>query len=275
MANFDSNRILGITRLKITLRTEVGDERSFFGTGFWVQLPSNTCVFVTNRHNVDPKLRLGAKTSYELAGIAIQLREVSEGKPTARVEFFELRDPQQQLFLSEDADCALILMNFAQPTRNFKIITAFSSTDIADASWLSKEVFITDAAAFIGYPGQSDGTIWWDTKLSLPIARLATISSPPGIPFSNEMIQTADVVLVSGLSFSGSSGSPVIIHGGQVTRPIEHGTESYYLHPKLIGIMSGHWQEPGEMPKMLKHSGLSYFTRSTSIWSLLQKLINS
>ena len=270
MANIDANRLLGITRIKTVFRTELGDEKSGFGTGFWVLLSSNDCVLVTNRHNVDPKLYLGANTAYELARVEIQLREARDGNPTANVKFFELAEPRKQILFSNEADCAIIKMRFRVPTEPFKIVAAFSINDLADDSWLSEEVFITDAASFIGYPSL-DGAIWWDERWNFPIARLATISSPPSIAYTNKMVKTADTVLVSGLSFSGSSGSPVIIHGGQVTRPIEHGTSSYYLHPKIIGIMSGHWWEPSGTPTMFKHSGLSYFTRSSSIRLLLQK----
>lgn len=270
MSNIDARSLLGISRIKTVFKTELGDEKSGFGTGFWVSLPSSDYVFVTNRHNVDPKLYLGANTAYELTRVEIELRETKDGNPTANVKFFELAEPRKQILLSDEADCAIITMKFGVPTEPFKIIAAFSINDLADDSWLSNEVFITDSASFIGYPSR-DGVIWWDEKWNFPIARLATISSPPSITYTNRMIKTADTVLVCGLSFSGSSGSPVMIHGGQVTRPIEHGTSSYYLHPKIIGIMSGHWWEPSETPSMFKHSGLSYFTRSPSIRSLLLK----
>ena len=71
-------------------------------------------------------------------------------------------------------------------------------------------------------------------------------------------------MLFRSLSFSGSSGSPVISH--------EKGIPgiSGYVEPKILGIMSGHWWDEEPESGMFFHSGLSYFTRVTSIRELVE-----
>jgi hypothetical protein len=48
-------------------------------------------------------------------------------------------------------------------------------------------------------------------------------------------------LFVAGHSFTGSSGSPVLTHG--------NGTSSQYVPARMIGIMSGHFQERVDAPR--------------------------
>ncbi len=81
-------------------------------------------------------------------------------------------------------------------------------------TWIVSQVHfdrlqIADEAFFIGFPG-FDGRMWFEEAAVLPIARTASLASIPSVPFTNTHIRTADVLMVAGLSFSGSSGSIVI-----------------------------------------------------------------
>lgn len=78
--------------------------------------------------------------------------------------------------------------------------------------------------------------------------------------------------MAAGLSFEGSSGSPVIF--------LEKGMPGYtvdnreYIAPRIIGVMSGHitfGKEPPKSDLLTPHSGLSYFTKSTTILEILSK----
>lgn len=86
----------------------------------------------------------------------------------------------------------------------------------------------------------------------------------------------ASVYIVSGLSFQGSSGSPVFLHLSGIKIQSSNGisvtgaTDTLRVQ-KIIGIMSGHWREQSDTPSMFKHSGLSYYTRSTAILDLLKQ----
>lgn len=130
------------------------------------------------------------------------------------------------------------------------------------------QIKIMEPAIFIGFPG-TNGRHWWDESWKLPVIRQCTLASWPAIPFTNSQIQTTDVLLVSGLSFSGSSGSPVFVMnrglypGGDIQ-------DSGWRPARLIGVMSGHFWEDTQTPAMFAHSGLSYLTRSTSIIEILQ-----
>ncbi len=126
-----------------------------------------------------------------------------------------------------------------------------------------------DAASFIGFP-KPDGQPWWDTRANEPIARMMSIASLPRQAFVNTNLGLTgeeDVVLANGLSFGGSSGSPVILHskGIKLSGPLTGGD---YVPAKLIGIMSGHRMDGSKVPPMLAHTGISYFTRSTSVLEL-------
>jgi hypothetical protein len=124
-----------------------------------------------------------------------------------------------------------------------------------------------DAASFIGFAGNKDSQ-WWDQLWRLGIARTVNIASVPGIPFTHADLKTSDVTLVAGLSFSGSSGSVVILH--EKSLKVGDGlVNPHYVPPKVIGIMSGHWWDIGAEPGLFLHSGISYFTRSSSVLSLL------
>ncbi len=109
----------------------------------------------------------------------------------------------------------------------------------------------------------------------LPIARIAYIANESSKPYNNSAIKTSDVTLVSGLSFGGSSGSPVILMPKGIGIPTSF---SPHVIPKIIGIMSGHARDilldpripENSSPLLSAYSGLSYYTRSTSILELLQ-----
>jgi hypothetical protein len=106
-------------------------------------------------------------------------------------------------------------------------------------------VEIMDSLFFVGFPGRLRTGATYD----LPIARSCTIASIPQIDYSMEdkTILTSNTCLVGGLSFGGSSGSPVFMEkNGQI---------------ELLGIMSGHLPSDvigSDWPN--QHPGLSYLT---------------
>lgn len=171
---------------------------------------------------------------------------------------------------SKSSDAAIIRDPiFSDDLGSYKFGKQIKKEDLADSSFFKDKVAMMDIASFIGFPGTGD-SIWWDDQFNFPIARVINIASLPTIPFSNEAIPTEDTLLVSGLSFSGSSGSVVLLHEKGV-RAGQGLKNPAYVPPKVLGIMSGHWRELNSEPKMFSHSGLSYFTRSTSILELMEK----
>lgn len=253
-----------VCRLKVYFTDDIGNSKEIVGTGFWVK-NGETPFFVTNKHNVDPKLKLGENTELKLNRLEIQLRRQIGDKLLPPVSFFSVENITQALRIHPTADVA-ILLNPSIVASGFGF-NWFSVPEIATAEYLSNSVAAMDIASFIGYPGLS-GKPWWDEQWQVAVARVVNIASWPAIPFTNTGIKTSDVTLVSGLSFSGSSGSPIILHqkGIKVGGGLTGGA---YVEPKVIGIMSGHWWGHESPDDIFFHSGLSYFTRAPAITELL------
>ena len=74
MSGIHPGALLAVSRLLVTFRDDIGNSKSICGTGSWLQT-DRASYFVTNRHNVDPKLKLGQNTPLELAEVQLQLRK--------------------------------------------------------------------------------------------------------------------------------------------------------------------------------------------------------
>ena len=249
------------SQIEVTFFDDIGNSKVISGTGFWVKKGA-TSYFVTNAHNVNPTMKLGSDTKFQLNKIRILLR-MTFGIYLPNTKLCTISS--YNLKCHETADVAILSdVVFSDAPPHFQYST-FLHSDLADTEFLSKSLQAMDMASFIGFPGTGN-VVWYDEAWKVPIARTINLASLPSIPFTNAQILTSDVSLVSGLSFSGSSGSPVISHskGLNVGEGLTGGN---YIPPKVIGIMSGHWRD--HEPAMFSHSGLSYFTRSPSILSLL------
>lgn len=269
MSGIHPAAMLAVCQILVNFRDDIGNPRSICGTGFWIQ-DGGDSYFVTNRHNVDARLKFGPATTLRPEGIQLQLRARQEPDQwLPNTVFVALEHFQSSLRCHATADVA-ILKNPSLPSTDSRLgligHSTFNLTELATAEFLADSVQPMDFASFIGFPGNS-GKPWWDQRWNFPISRTVNVSSWPRYPFSNDSIITPDVVLVSGLSFSGSSGSPVISHEkGQ--RGFSFGDRGY-VDSRILGIMSGHHSETEPETGMLFHSGLSYFTRATSIRELL------
>jgi hypothetical protein len=262
---------LGVTRVRTHFEDSSGNAKSFQGTGFWLRHGDHD-LYVTNRHNVDHALRIGAESAYELRSVEIELRRNLGGKPTPETQFFRLAN-DSCMRSSASADCTVFVgPSFADRDPSFAAqAAALSPNGLADAAWLNDRIQMMDVASFVGFPGSIAGP-WWDEGWNFPIARSCTIASLPEVPYTNREIRTTDVTLVAGFSFTGSSGSPVIAHqkGFRIAEPLTGGPE--FVPAKVLGIMSGSFWESAAEPEMFRHTGLSYFTRSTAILELVSDL---
>lgn len=267
MTGINQGVVFNVCRIKGIFSDKIGNEKRFSGTGFWVQ-ESGSNYFVTNKNNLDPTVSFGDSTKLNLFELEIELRNTINGQPIRKTKMFGLAD-LTQIKVHDSADVAIIKdPQFTEDTGTYQAAGNFRKSDLADAIFFKNHCNVMDVASFIGYPGTSKSQ-WWDTDWNLGIARTVNIASLPQIPFSHSDVSTSEVCLVSGLSFSGSSGSVVLLHEKGV-KP-GHGLENpSYSGPKIIGIMSGHWPLPDTTPDMFNHSGLSYFTRSIAILELLE-----
>ncbi len=269
MSGIDDSILLSVNRIRTTFRDLLGVEQRGAGTGFWVSLnqkKTSVPAFVTNRHNLDPEM-LYPNQDYRLIRTEIQLRKQTADDAELHRETSWISIPAEGWVLHPTADCAAIIdPKLAGQQQGFLPFTA--KVGIGNQYWLEHNVCVMDLASFIGFPG-SEEVPWWDDYWTLPISRLATLASIPSMPFVNKFIKSGHVGLVSGLSFLGSSGSPLLLHAGhQGPVPLDR-TISSYRHPQIIGIMSGHFREKTTEPEMFRHSGLSYYTRGPAIREVL------
>jgi hypothetical protein len=262
MVGIASQVVFGVARVKTTFDGESSHApRTGHGTGFWLD-SGKGLAFVTNRHNLDASLWAPPRSDLSLLDVQLEYRHCEEGAAFPDTRFFSVQNLSTALKMHATADCAAIIDPQVQKPSEFATPLSFRIKDIADEQFFREHVRIMDFASFIGFPG-SGKDVWWDQRATHPIARLATIASLPDAPFVNDAIKTADVTLVSGMSFSGSSGSPIILHLKADTV-----WEQHRVKPRVLGIMSGHLQDRESLHPMFQHTGLSYFTRSTSILQL-------
>jgi Trypsin-like peptidase domain len=260
--------IFAITRVRPTFSSTTNAPKSGTATGFFLDC-RGWWALVTNRHVVDHSLRSNSDR-WTLTRLEVQARRASESGHEKEVEFIELDLERTKIALSPDADVAAVGMAFKDESA-----LTFGDIDIdnlADEAFLRERARMMDLASLVGFPHSKNEGSWWDEAWNTPISRIASLASPPRRSFSNRSIATNDVGLVSGLSFAGSSGSPLFLHAkGQQNMSLNN---AGYQEPKIVGIMSGHWweldDEPG--PDMFRHTGLSYYTRATAIRDVIQRL---
>jgi hypothetical protein len=244
-----------VIRIKVLFVDAIGNDESIICTGFNVLTNKSNVILVTNRHCIDPKLYYGDETQLKVDKIEIEIRE----NPDSTI----FREMRGDIALSQKMDCAVIYNTqvYSSTEENFRY-PAIKEEFLADEDFFENSLKVLDTVSFVGYPQD-----WYDTTRNMPIARIANIASHPSQSFYNDHIKFEDCCLVSGHSVSGSSGSLVVSNlKYPVVKPEQKGLT--FEEPKAIGIMSGHFK--GDNSEF-EHAGLSYFTRSTSILSLLRE----
>lgn len=231
---------------------DIGNLHSGSGTGFWIITKRDFPYFVTNRHNVDPAMheRFSPATRLDSVTIAMRAYSQAEQSPCGDTHAFEI--PIQELtiyFPSSRADVAILKpSSLVRPMDPGMIMPGLPEAFMT----YGRKPEILDKLFFLGFPGKNRSKAAYD----LPIARSCTIASFPEIDYSEEdvSIKTSDTCLVEGLSFAGSSGSPVFREeDGRI---------------ELLGIMSGHMA--GDQWGA-GHPGLSYLTKSTAIQQIISE----
>lgn len=246
----------------------VQKKKEIFGSGIWLgsSRGGKHLFFVTNRHLVDfdfDKENWKRQGLTSISNVDIELRKYSGNTPLSETAFFDIVSIQNKIYYPKDgSDLAVIAISISLAKLKEAGAKGFKPFCLAMDSYLAgKEYFDTDLKAidgvtFIGFPSGD-----YDHANNLPIARNANIASDPKKIFKNDWIE-GDLILLSGLSFGGSSGSPV--YSLPVGNPaIGVGR---VLSPKLIGIVSGHLVDRDR-----RHKGLSYLVKSTKIMDVLME----
>ena len=253
------------TRIKCTFnKSDSLDLFSNYNSGVWFISPEylsrggRSLFYATNRHVFDisynPEFQ--RQNAHQLINVSLEFRKVSNGQSTGETKFVEFPKLVTNYYVPADnSDLVIYKIDTTQePLRtliaeNWKVLCINYDVNIAHSEYFNNELKPVDSVTFVGFP-KGD----FDLLNNLPIARNANIASAPHLRFKNEAVE-GDLILVAGMSFGGSSGSPVY------SLPVGNPGLGFgrVLIPKLIGIMSGHLN--GERG----HKGLSYFVKSTKI----------
>ncbi|WP_409478694.1 hypothetical protein [Pseudobdellovibrio sp. HCB154] len=229
-------------------------------------VPSGQSFLVTNRHNVDYYAFGGDNPDdLRLTKIIVHLRWRNGDEPiVCRVEI----EPDALIWIDPNPynDIALIefkykkIDNPAGPVYmrgNFWENRVSGDTSI-DRLPLGGRLF------FIGFPGHM-----WDHRNSLPILREAVVSSDAHFDYSAKNQPNARRVLVSGMSFSGSSGSPVFYQGLEGLLIFIGVMTGHFAIQTTKGVLTWHLEaeelDSGAPNNHGSHAGLSYFIKSSVI----------
>jgi hypothetical protein len=282
--NLPSELPWSVAMIRTTFADDLGNRPTGSGTGFWINTADKHLIFATNRHNVDASLAFTDATfaKCRLAKTEIQHRhnhpDFLAYEPG---EFFTAADPWW--IIDEAADAAVLVDPAFEVGPELGYHTLSVKEDfLADKKWTNENVQMMDECFFIGFPGvkndAGETVLLYNEWTQFPIARQAIIASDPF--YRHKDIKTQGTMLVSGLSFHGSSGSPVIVPflgvpPGSVSLPSF--VEGRTVHtpvvgacrePRIIGIMTGAFFAK---QKAFTHAGLSYFTHSAYILRMIER----
>jgi hypothetical protein len=250
-----------VQKIHITFRDDIGNSKSGTGTGFWVKTNREKFIFVTNKHNIDPSLNEEYKR-LSLRNLILDFRSSDSSDPALSIIKHDIT--YWKIYKNESPDSPDVAIiefgGFLMPNLSLPWLP---QSYLANEEYFINELEFGDPCHFTGFPGNARN----QSKYDFPILRSCFISSWPRIDYFEEdrHLKTSEIFLVNGLSFGGSSGSPVFSY----ERGIKVGeglTGGQYRESRLVGIMSGHWNE-----KNNTHSGLSYVTKSSAILDLIEK----
>lgn len=243
-------------RISTRFKDDIGNSLTGTGTGFWLISDRGFPYFVTNRHNVDPHLNRKLGENYRLCSASIAMRAycTKTNQPGGDVHPLEIDLGLAQWYYPKDNSDVVVLRPsmLAQPGGDGLINAGIPVSFLKHPD----PVEIMDSLFFVGFPGRTRTGAAYD----MPIARPCTIASLPDIDYSIEdrTIPTSNTCLVAGLSFGGSSGSPVFMEKK--------------AQLELLGIMTGHMQADiigGDWAG--QHSGLSYLTIGSVISNIFSE----
>src|SRR5258708_778383 len=208
--NLPSELPWAVAMLKTTFGDELGNAPTGSGTGFWIKTPDGHLILATNRHNVDAALAF--RDDMTLSKCSLSKTEVllrhndPEFLAYEPGEFFAATDPWWSI--DQDADVAILIdPRFEAREAGERRAVSVQEGFLADKGWTNTNVQMMDECFFIGFPGvkndAGETVILYNEWTRFPIARQAIIASDP--VYRHKDIKTQGTMLVSGLSFHGSS----------------------------------------------------------------------
>ena len=234
------------------------------GSGFWVVNEDGSAVFITNRHVVDMAYRdkKYVGQGYRIAGLTILTHSTDPCNREVLVN--SDGDIDIRVHTSYCVDIAILIPN--QSDRRMLPSSAFQLKFLADQLYFESLPW----GAQITFTSFQE----FQDKITLkPILRTGVISSDPQDDYSSDFIDRKSALLLEALSFSGSSGSPILANAYGISLNQSHSSwDIGYRKVKVIGIMSGHFREEDKVDQKFRHAGLSYCHKSTLLLEMLSQL---
>ncbi len=250
------------------------------GTGFFL-LHKNKYYLVTARHVLDPKYRPQNEKWRDTTCQSFEFEYSLILNPgTENIGFAAAKSKVVEpniLFGGDDNDLAIVEI----PQEELPVIDStgihrpmsFASSMVATRKELS-ERHAGESICFIGFPenspiieyqGENEGII-----ATYPLFRQGVLAYPLSSSVKVPGYLGKNYGILDAYANSGFSGAPIISlqrgwPDGVLTAPDD------FRPARVVGVVCGHYQSSSDRVGG-KHSGMSYFVRSDSIWSLLDQI---
>jgi hypothetical protein len=255
------NRFLYVAyRVVASFADDIGNHRTYSGTGFFVTNSRSQVCFVTNRHvldlaYVDPQCAKFALTSLQLSGKA----PAGDDKSPVVDQSIEIISLNVKFSTTYENDVACVVEPSVRGTPSSHVEWFIPYGLLAKAADFQSKLSICDFLAFPGFPP------WYDHIGDRPILRTGTVASDPRFEYSWTDSFKGQCLAYEAFSFGGSSGSPVFaVQKGP--KPGAGISFSGFRELMMIGINAGHL--PAENRG---HSGISYLYKSSAIVDLIDR----
>ena len=121
MSGINPLLVYAITQIDVAFRDGIGNSKLLQGTGFFLRSEAGTPIFVTNRHNLDPSLKLSS--DYSLVSARLLLRHYDGTKFTSATQFVDVDLSATQIIHSAHADVsALVAPSFIARPPEYQFI---------------------------------------------------------------------------------------------------------------------------------------------------------
>lgn len=239
-------------KLEIHFSDAGGTIRSGNGTAFLLA-SSNVPILVTNRHVVDLDYLASDQRYKDFRIVKLVLHGRSSNDSRYEIE---LDCSKEFIFPSARENDVACLIDFTgrSPHPEFKLYHHVGVDELAAEKDFNTSIWPGDLVFFSGFPSATH-----DKLDQRPILRAGIIASDPRYNYSVSGKYEGERIAYEAMSTSGSSGSPVYAPNRGIV-----GFHDYERRGFIVGINVGHI--PAEYGR---HSGISYFIKSTVIRDLL------
>ncbi|MCM1983170.1 hypothetical protein, partial [Lyngbya confervoides] len=158
MLGIDPNIFWEIHRIKINFSDDIGNQKSGYGTGFYMLSMSGKKIFVTNKHNVDPCIKFPNQPALKLDRLSIELRYYKSNQPTENTDFFDVKNIHSCLLSSLSSDCSILVEPEFHEEAPFNPNSKILEFDnLIDEVEFANPLIIgpMETSFFVGFPGKN------------------------------------------------------------------------------------------------------------------------